>query len=510
MKLPLNPTPFIVKTILCLFFIVIGFNSAITTYKLFNSLFVSGPNTIGEGGKVYYAHRFQSGKSIFSNGASPPYYPAVHGALLHASIGFLGKIFSLSINQLFIAGRVVSLLCSLLSIIFAALILRSLNLGPLWFWLALIVYIAPYQVQQHAVSYRPDNWILFLAVLACYLRIKLPTSHLSYFALICIPLVAFLIKAPGVYICGAVIISFWFQHQWKVGFGYGLITVIIFGIIIIFLQILSKGAFLDAFFSGMSVKFSLNNSFSTFISTYIWIPILLPAFIIRQSSNLAGNGQEKLSVIFSFWLVSLIGGFLFSTRTGSAAYYFLDSYTFGSILFIYWLASTVSKNFLKKAGFGLTICALIIMLILQTLWNLHNSVAYIDIAVTRAERFAKDRSELANWVNSKHWQCYSDDPGLNVLLDYPFVILPMTQSILIDSGALEINTLLEPVIRQEHDIIILTGKSWSYRGISNLPSSFFEEVRRNYEVTKIKPETNYVVMLPKSRKDLISRKFNMF
>lgn len=485
------------------FTIVFGISSATTFYKLYSNILVPGSNTTGEAAKVFYAHRFQTGQSIFLKGNEPPYYPAFHGALLHSSVGYIGKVFDLSIHQLFGVGRAISFICTILSIMLGALILKELNVGQNWLWIALIVFLAPYPIHEHASSYRPDNWILFLSLLLCFLRLKFPKSRLVFIMLICIPTLAFFIKATGIIGLGAIVASFWIERRWKTGVIYGISACVVLGLSIIVLQILSHGSFLVAFGSGMKVSFSPLYILQSFNLPQMWLPLILPLFLLNLFSPLRNDMHRKLSVVFSFWSITLFGAFLFALRTGSASYYFLESYAFGTILFIYWGMSAFKSNSLLKPhylpAYGWVFTLLIMLNFSPLIKSFLPQVK--NIAIIKTERFGGERERIAQWINANGWQCYSDDPGLNILLKKPMVIYPLMQSFLIKSNALNLDSLLSPVARQEHDIIVLTGIPWSYMGTQHLPQSFLVAIKKYYNVVKLDVKSKYTIMIPKSMKD---------
>jgi len=107
------------------FVIVLGTRAIVTLVYLMLALLVPGENTVGEAGKVFYAERVLAGELPFLPGESPPYYPAVHGVLLHASVGAIGKLLSLPHTDLYFVGRGISLLFTLASLFLAWRLLRS-------------------------------------------------------------------------------------------------------------------------------------------------------------------------------------------------------------------------------------------------------------------------------------------------------------------------------------------------------------------------------------------------
>jgi hypothetical protein len=91
-------------------------------------------NTLGEAGKVYYAHRFQTGRTIFEAGDQPPFYPSMHGALLHAAVGMIGRLFDLPMGSLYGVGRAISIVMTLLALAGAGVILRAIGASGRGAW----------------------------------------------------------------------------------------------------------------------------------------------------------------------------------------------------------------------------------------------------------------------------------------------------------------------------------------------------------------------------------------
>ena len=66
-----------------------------------------------------------------------------------------------------------------------------------------------------------------------------------------------------------------------------------------------------------------------------------------------------------------------------------------------------------------------------------------DIALYRTNLFKHDRKNIEAFCNQKNLSCFSDDAGLNVMLDNPQIIFPLVQSMLIQSGFLEMTSTTE-------------------------------------------------------------------
>ena len=104
------------------------------------------------------------------------------------------------------------------------------------------------------------------------------------------------------------------------------------------------------------------------------------------------------------------------------------------------------------------------------------------------------RQEIADRINAGGQRCFSDDPGLNVLLDEPAVINMLVPTLLIQQGVLSREEILRPIRRQEYDLILLTELRWRYRGTELPPPWMIEVVKRHYR--GVRRENGYLVFEP--------------
>jgi hypothetical protein len=106
---------------------------------------------------------------------------------------------------------------------------------------------------------------------------------------------------------------------------------------------------------------------------------------------------------------------------------------------------------------------------------------------------------LAERINGAGLYCYSDDPGLNVLLDQPAVIYPLLQMQMVEAASLPRETLLGPMERTEFDCVVLSGVRWRYRGLLVPSESFVSAVKRSYPRSEF--VGNYEVRFRNSQRD---------
>ena len=119
----------------------------------------------------------------------------------------------------------------------------------------------------------------------------------------------------------------------------------------------------------------------------------------------------------------------------------------------------------------------------------------MDLAVFTSLRFGPDRERIAKEINARGWTCYSDDPGLNVLLDAPQVIDPLVTSTMVAGGSLSENAVLEPVRRADYGVMVMTGLVWTRVDTPNLSKRFIEAVDARYEPAAW--PTRYHVFVPR-------------
>ena len=490
-----------------IFAMVIG-GAAVTSLARFaRSATVPGPNTYGEAGRVFFALRLQRGRSLFMLDDRPPYYPSVHGPLLHASVGVIGRVLALDPVQLYAVGRIISVTSTLVALIFCVGMLRHLGVG--WGWVPVIfaALFCHYGVMQHTISYRPDNWVFALSAAACYLLLAHPATCWSLGALAVLPVLAYMIKAPGLWIAGAVVLSLWAQQRWRAGLVCALATSGLLAVSILGVQWASDGAFLDSFAGAMNRPYSAIYLRPLLNDPRLWLPLLLPLFVVLAVPVSDEAVRRKWRVVTIFWALALAAALATMPRAGSNTYYLIDAYAFGLVLTVAWLADAVRRRTATtRSGFP-AVAGLVMLFVLLNLspWlsalsNLAqaldgtNPLAGRDVAVVRTMRYGRHRQEIADRINAGSQRCFSDDPGLNILLDEPAVINMLVPTLLIQQGVLSREEILRPIRRQEYDLILLTELRWRYRGTELPPPWMIEVVKRHYR--GVRREKGYLVFEP--------------
>lgn len=195
-------------------------------------------------------------------------------------------------------------------------------------------------------------------------------------------------------------------------------------------------------------------------------------------------------------------------RVGSNTYYYLDPFVFGLSISTVWLAYFFHSFSKRDYDAKILVSALILII---SLFGFHSNEfrqillgeKRVDISVQQTQRFVGERQKLAEHINQNNLSCYSDDPGLNVLLDKPNIIYPIMQTMYIHSGFLDISSLLDPVIKQEYDIIALTGTTWRYYKYESIPREFFVVLEEFY--APVETDFSYRIFVSDNNLDI---KFN--
>ncbi len=328
--------------------------SAFNTVHILSVQFASPPeNTHGEAGKVFYAKMAMAGEAPFTTAQKPPFYPAVHGPLMHSTVGVIGRALDADVLQLYFIGRGISLLATLGALILAGVLAWRLKAHWLAALVGLLLFFGPTQMVRHSISYRPDNWNLLLSVLACYL-VAAHGRRWWALALACVlPVIAFYIKAPGLGIAGAVVLALSAQRQWVAGLVCGVMSAVLMVGSFFAVNWLSGGLFLQGLHEGMDVPFSLAFPYHILAYNYpMWLALLLPVLLIgrpwsrdtpEQTASADDTGEHKPEedrvgrtrrTVLAFWGVSLLVAIAAATRHGANNYYFIAPYTYGTILLV--------------------------------------------------------------------------------------------------------------------------------------------------------------------------------
>lgn len=473
-----------------------------------------GPNTVGEAGKVWFAHRIQTGERAFASADEPPYYPSVHGALLHATVAWTAGLVDAPRGDLYGIGRWASVLMTALACLLLAALGRRLGIPPHVLAVGGLLWIGTFPLVQHTMSYRPDNWVLALSVLACWLlSVQEPAATVKgrtaagrppesragkafpgtwhLLALVLLPAVAFHVKATGAVLVGAIGLVHLVRRQWSravlVG---GAQTALIAGSVLA-LDALSDGAYSDGLRGAVSVPWDpglvlLPHLFrlgDPLIPLFLLGPLPVVVWALRRPSGPDAwlASRAALVAVSCFWLVTLLGYGAATVRAGSAPYYLLEPASYGLVLVLYGIGLLPDAPRLRHVRWRgpLTVGLLAALAAGSTLDAVLRPHG-VDIALMRTEHVGAHRAALADRVNAQDGVCYSDDPGLNILLRRPAVVYPLLQLQMIQSGALPPDALSGPVERHEYRCVIFSGLDWSYRGLRIMPPPFRTLVGREY------------------------------
>lgn len=471
-----------------LVFGVLALKAALTLGYLGRALLVEGPNTTGEAGKVYFAERVQEGRAPFDDGIAPPYYPSVHGVLVHAPVGGLGALLDASVTELYAIGRGISVLLTVFALALVGDLGRRLGLQPALLLAGLLAWVGSFDLIHHTVSYRPDNWLLFLGSLACWLVSTRPDARSSLAVLAVLPAVAFHVKSPGVVVGVAIVGALILQGHRRRAVGLGTVQLVLVLASVLVLEALSDGAYMSGLRAVGNVSASIRNVLfalapgDPIVPWLVFFPLVSLPMLRRHC--VAGSGSLVCSVGV-FWAVTTLGYAAASLRSGSNTYYFLEPATYGILIGLVWLSRSGKGK--EASDGGSKVPTQVAAVALITVLLASPSTASVlangrmpDVALFRSEQLGDLRGPLAERLNGAGLQCYSDDPGLNVLLDRPAVIYPLLQKQMIEDGTLDSASLFRPVERREFDCVVLSGVRWSYRNEPVLSDTFLRTIGENY------------------------------
>lgn len=491
-------------------FAILAVRGAYTVSYLVRAYLADGPNTVGEAGKVYFASQIQEGGAAFQDGLTRPYYPSVHGALTHWLVAFIADGSEGETESLYSFGRFVSVLLTVVALALLGDVGRRLGISDLYLVGGLLLWVGSFHIVQHTVSFRPDNWLLFLGALGCWILIVHPDSRRSLIALALLPTLAFHVKMPGAALGGAVMGTMILRGRWRSGLTLGAIQAGLLLGSIWMLNQLSEGAYLAGLRSAAAVEFRpLNAVYSLLYSLVVsWdaLPLtilIFPLVWVWRFSNggLDAARHSAVSPLLVFWAVTgaVYGWAAF--RSGSNTYYFLEPATYGLLSGLMWLeradvsGQSNSQQHTVSPPF-LAVGLMVTLLALPTVVSFVQKGHPVDVALDRTERLSSVRKQVAEEINTSDLYCYSDDPGLNVLLERPAVIYPLLQLQMINAGTLSKRTLYEPVERKGFDCVVFSGMTFIYQGLPALPQSFFSTVENNYPLTTSVGE--YEIRYPES------------
>jgi hypothetical protein len=485
---PVGPAPWAsLKGLLWLFVAVVLVARAAWNVEYLNrALRVDGPNTIGEAGKVYFALRFMNGESAFSAGTEPPFYPSVHGALTHAPVGLVGRALELEATQLYGVGRFISVLLTLGAVVLLGDLGRRMRVSWALATVGAAAWLGTYALVQHSVSFRPDNWILFLSAAACWLLAVRPNDRGSLVALALLPAVAFHVKATGLVLVGAVGLVHAARRQWLRAAWMAGAQVTIVAATVLVLDSASEGVYLAGLGGAAKVAAGLDHVWAAvraegdpLVLALLSVPVLAVIRLFRDAETSAWSSGAAVAC---FWAATLLGAGLASARAGSGPYYFLEPASFGLLLVLIWARGP--RPDAPPTVRPYVVLAALAVACLPTGARWVRDGHPVDVAYFRSQLLSGSRAAVAARINERGHLCYSDDPGLNALLRRPAVIYPVLHLQMIEAGSLPESSLYEPFERAAYDCVVLSGISRIYRGQPVVPPRAIEMATAAYPLVE--------------------------
>jgi hypothetical protein len=324
----------------------------------------------------------------------------------------------------------------------------------------------------------------------------------SLLVLLLLPSLAFHVKGPGAAIAGAIVASLALQGRVRRGFVLGGVQVAVLLVTIYALELFSSGSYLAGLQGIGRVPASASNVLRALVRDPVvpWILVLpvvwLPGLLRRDVER-----SSALVTLFTFWAVTGLAYGLAAARSGSNTYYFLEPATYGLLLVLALIPRRRTVTGAAVDGpLPVTTVALTLgtgLLALPIAVSLAVKGRAADVELFRTERLATTRPKLAERINEAGLYCYSDDPGLNVLLDRPAVIYPLLLVQMVEAGTLPRERLLGPVEQNEFDCVVLSHVRWRYHGMLIPPESLVSAVKRWYPRSEF--IGNYEVRFPDHR-----------
>lgn len=492
----------ILRGTLAAFVLVVGSLALLTLYRQAHWVMMTGPNSVGEAGKVYFAQRVAKGQSIFVTGDAPPYYASMHGALLHASVGWIGAMFDLSTEALYGVGRSISVVSTVIALWLASLILRQLGAGRGWFLALVACFFCSEQIVEHAVSYRPDHWILLLSTACCFLLVAHAQDRRPWHLVVLtvIPPLAFFIKAPGMALMLPIACGLLLERRGKAAAGVAGGSLILLAAALFAVEQGSGGQFSAGLKSGMNMPLELGTYLGFISAAQYWVAWLMPIALLGRALPMRGQPQRQWLVVTLFFAFGHMVSAIASMRAGSNMYYFVDSFLYGMILTIAWFADVVRRDDNSYQGAVAVVLIFVAMYVGTAIRVGRDSIPIddrtpMDISVRVSRAVGPERRALANRINQRGARCYSDDPGLNILLDKPQIIYPLMQTLMIRKGALPMDAMVGPIVRGEYDLVAMSGYRWKHMGEDNLPQPFIEALAKHY--MELETEGRFRLFVPR-------------
>jgi hypothetical protein len=326
----------------------------------------------------------------------------------------------------------------------------------------------------------------------------IPWNRRIFFTLSVLPTVAFLIKATGLTTGLSILVCLSFQRRWRESIAYAATSGLTLFVVLGGLYGYSCGEYFFSFATGLEVGYRLASAMVPLSQPLLFAAVVFPMAFLKHVWPIHTGKQDVFWAVFIFYIVELVCNFGFSMRDGSNIYYFISAYSFGMMLLVKWLSAIgdPKSNAHREA---LILCLVMVVLQIGQIALYARSPWKEDVAVRKTKKYAADRPVAAGFINSKHWTCYSDDAGLNIMLERPVVIYPLLYQMLVESGAIQRPTLLDRIIGGEIDVVALTDLQWSYRGIENVSPSLMAAIEAHYMEKPVIGGVAYKLFVPRPR-----------
>ena len=429
--------------------------------QCFNPSDTSNPESM----VVFFAERVASGKSLFLDYHQPPYILIQYTPFYHWLLGKAAGSFDFNREEIFIAGRIFLLGCTLVIGLLLYLKARSEEEE---FPLAIsgtLFFLSSYILWPWAVTNRPDMLGAFLTLSGFLLYTQFAKSPVRWLSVLLFVLAFF---AKQSFISAPFAVFVWLIANRKLKEGFLLTAVcafLVLGILIAMHQATSGLSTMNLVDPNTGAPIAFQN-LRLITLTFLQ---LSPLPVILAVTGAAHKGWRRPETIY--FLVSLSFAILTSSKLGSNVNYFIEPLAAGCLLVPGGLRSLIN---LHPGTPRVFLATAFLVLMLPSINFMAHSL--IKLRFSQESYVRKQITELEGVI-------ITDNPRFALMSHRPFLLEPFPLSYMEKTGKWSSKEIVEMLQKHEVELVVLTlpvENPLSWQGFKRLPEPVLAGIEKYY------------------------------
>lgn len=441
-------------------------NSVTTIAQWMIQLTQSQDLDYAESWHAYVAYNAYPGGDHVGSSYEMPYNTLPYPPISYLVHGWLGKIIGANLIGVRNIGRATMLFMTLANSFLIVLIGRLLNVRIIWSIIAGLLFLTSQSAHLFAVSLRPDEMALTLTLLGLYCLLN---KNPKYWLVGMFVALAIGIKHSSISFPLVVTANLLIQRKFK-PLGKFIVGGIVIGLSSALMGFWMLGSYwwqgsLLQGFHGADIKQAIY-----FIGQGFQQPIL----VLGLASVVWIGFEEKIGIVVSTFLVSLVLNSIALVKVGAAENYFLEPVAFASILVAYLSTKIFKKNRWLVKGFAVSLLlALIIPSTVSQLDTTINALKNRNVVLSNREELLTIVKQIEDPILSDQAWIYTET-GHQPYNSPPDLIMAAVEGGKIDGKS------MEAFIEAQQFNAIIVRKNWKER--RHFPESWISAIDNKYEI----------------------------